>query len=193
MFGQYSPFSWVVAGFAGLLTLALYHFVLGYGRSLKVRAKIDARLLGSSPGVDPLAKVFEGKRTFLNDLILPSNPTVNGKTFVDCEIVGPANIFLQVGNAINDVAYSNIDGVVLDGVTPFNNGFIFRNCAFRGCTFHRVTLFFTPTEASANAHVEWVNWITPMPAQQSLALDSPKEIEGPTSQKTKSTARKAQQ
>ncbi|WP_212525631.1 hypothetical protein [Actibacterium sp. MT2.3-13A] len=169
MFADYAPLSWVVSGFAGLLAYVIAVAIYGYGSSKVVRAKYDSKFMLETGGVDPMSRVFEDKRIFLNDFILPSSPFVDGKTFVDCDIVGPANIFLQVDNAINNIKPGIIvDAVVLDGETPFNNGFIFRNCTFRGCRFHRVTLFFAPDEALANSHLKWLNWITEMPRQEAL-------------------------
>lgn len=177
VFSEYSPLSWVVAGFAGLFIYALCVALYGFGQSRSVRSKYDARFMAETGGVDPLSKVFEGKRIFLNDFILPSNPFVNGKTFVDCEIVGPANMFLAMGNAINDIRPGLVDAVVLSGDRQFHNGFNFFNCTFRGCTFHRVTLFFTAQEYVINAGVDWLNWISPIPAQRQLELGQTSQIE----------------
>lgn len=183
VFSDYAPLSWVAAGFVGLLVYAVAVFVYGTGQQRSVRARYDAKFMKETGGVDPMAKVFENNRIFLNDFILPSSPTVDGKTFVDCDIVGPANMFLEADNAINNIKPGAVDAVSLDGKTPFHNGFIFRNCTFRGCTFHRVTLFFTPHEALQNAHLEWLNWITEMPRQDALpGVEDTKSIEDQSSQ-----------
>jgi hypothetical protein len=187
VFSQYAPLSWVAAGFAGLLSYAVGIAVYGYGRRLIVRARYDAKFLAESGGIDPLAKVFEGKRIFLNDFILPSNPIVMDKTFVDCEIVGPANIWLASENAINDVRPGLVDAVALSGEKYFNNGFSFRNCTFRSCTFHRVTIFFSPHEVNANAKLDWLNWISPFPQQRELLTEEPSKIEDLTRQLNEDT------
>src|SRR5271166_564449 len=38
--------------------------------------------------------MFQETRVNVNDLILPFHRTVIGKTFIDCDIVGPANVSL---------------------------------------------------------------------------------------------------
>lgn len=167
---EYAPLSWVVAGFVGLLAYAVAVALYGYGQSRAVRARYDSKFLAETGGVDPLAKVFEGKRIYLNDFILPSNPFVDGKTFVECEIVGPANIFFQINNAVNNVRPGMVDAVALADGGQFYNGFTFRNCTFRGCTFHRVTLFLTAEEARQIQHLTWMNWISEIPAQKALAV-----------------------
>jgi hypothetical protein len=188
IFAEYAPLSWVVAGFTGFIGFAIGTALLGYGRSLSVRSRYDAKFMQETGGVDPLAKVFEGKRIFLNDFVLPSNPTVDGKNFVDCEIVGPANIFLAGNNGINDVRPALVDAVALSGERDFYNGFTFQNCSFRNCTFHRVTLFFKPDEVSQIQHLKWLNWITPLPQQDLLpGTEKPTAIEDQSDQSQSET------
>lgn len=187
MFSAYAPLSWVVIGFCGILLYALAVFLLGMGRTWQVRAKYDAKFMQETGGVDPLSKVFEGKRIYLNDFILPSNPLVDGKTFVDCEIVGPANIFLSINNNINDIRSPRVDAVALSGLKDFLNGYVFQNCSFRNCTFHRVTLFFKPEEVRDIQHLLWLNWISPLPAQGQLDFNSPTAIEDQSSQSNPGT------
>jgi hypothetical protein len=183
MFSQYAPFSWVAAGFAGLLLYAFIVWLIGVGRSKLVRSKYDARFMQETGGVDPLARVFEGKRIYLNDFVLPSNAQVIGKTFVDCEIVGPANMYFEFDNSVDDVQPGLVDAVALSGERQFFNGVLFRNCKFRGCTFHRVTLFFEPKEALRISRLDWLNWISPMPPSDLLTdQEKPSLIEDQSDQ-----------
>ncbi len=178
MFAEYAPLSWVMAGFAGLFVYALCVAIYGFGQGRRVRAKYDAKFMQESGGVDPLAKVFEDKRIFLNNFVLPSNPVVEGKTFVGCEIVGPANLYLQDNNRIDEIKPILVDAVALTGEKHFYNGFVLNNCTFRNCTFHRVTLFFKPDEVKPNLHLGWLNWISPLPLQASLpGVQPPSQIE----------------
>jgi len=188
VFSEYAPLSWVVAGFAGLLLYAIAVFIYGTGQQRSVRSRYDARFMEKTGGVDPLAKVFEGKRIYLNDFVLPSKPVVIGKTFVDCEIVGPTNMYFEVGNAVDSVQPGTVDAVALSGKRQFFNGVLFRDCKFRGCTFHRITLFFEPHEALEIQHLEWLNWISPLPDQTALSgLDKPSRIEDQSDQSQKET------
>lgn len=173
VFAEYAPLSWVVAGFAGLILYALAVALYGIGMRSSVRSRYDAKFMQSSGGVDPLAKVFEGKRIFLNDFVLPSNPVVDGKNFVDCEIVGPANAYMEDNNNINDVRLGLVDAVALSGERLFYNGYLFRNCTFRNCTFHRITLFIKPEEVPRIQNLDWLNWISPLPLQPELPGTEP--------------------
>jgi hypothetical protein len=164
VFSKYAPLSWVACGFGGLLIYAIAVALMGLGRCYSVRSKYDARFMQETGGIDPLAKVFEGKRIYLNDLVLPSNTRVMEKTFVGCEIVGPANIYLERNNNINRNNSGNIDAVVLSGLRQFSNGITFADCVFKDCSFHRVTVFMNPDEVEHGLTIPWwLNWITPMP------------------------------
>lgn len=193
MFSEYAPFSWVVAGFAGLLLYAIAVFIYGTGQQRSVRSRYDARFMQETGGVDPLARVFQGKRIYLNDFVLPSQPQVIGKTFVDCEIVGPANMYFEFDNSVDDVQPGLVDAVALSGERQFFNGVLFRNCKFRGCTFHRVTLFFQPKEALRIEGLNWLNWISPMPPADLLTeQDKPSLIEDRSDQSPPETGEETQ-
>jgi len=188
VFSEYAPLSWVIAGFAGLLLYAVAVFFYGTGQQRSVRSRYDSRFMQETGGVDPLAKVFEGKRIYLNDFVLPSQPHVIGKTFVDCEIVGPTNMYFEAGNAADNVQSNSVDAVALSGQRQFFNGVLFRDCKFRGCTFHRITLFFEPHEALTIQHLEWLNWISPLPDQSTLpGLEKPSRIEDQSDQSPQET------
>lgn len=122
---------------------------------------------------NPLETTFERKRIYVDDLVLPSHPLIDGKTFVDCDIIGPANIYFSYGNNIPTLRPPNIDMVCLDPAKTFFNGFAFSNCIFRNCSFQRITGF-----VSTDTYVLWrdnpnVNWISPPPTDAMIAKRQP--------------------
>lgn len=172
IFVAYSPVSWVLAGFLGMLAVALAYLLLGMGRTRWVRAAYNRRMLARGGGaVDPMGKSFEGKRIFLNEFVLPSNVHVQGKIFIDCEIIGPANVFLMAGNNVKDGKSPKCDAVVLAAGRDFFNGYIFNDCTFRGCSLQRITLFVTEAEYPLVKDLNWLNWITPPPAQTQIPFN----------------------
>lgn len=183
VFSEYAPLSWVVAGFLGLMVYVFAVYINGTGRLRSVRSRYDANFMAKTGGVDPLAKVFEDKRIFLNDFVLPSHAYVEDKTFVNCEIVGPANMYFEFGNGVDNVKPHPVDAVALNGENPFSNGIVFRNCRFRGCTFHRITIFLHPTELETAKSADWLNWISPMPHHHQLpGAETPSQIEDQSDQ-----------
>ena len=166
VFEEYAPLSWVVAGFMGSVCAAIIYGVAAWGRSRWVRASYDARMLAQGGAVDPLEKTFERKRIYLNEFCLPSHPFIEGKAFIDCELIGPANIIFVSGNNIMDAKYPVVDAIYMkEGARP-NNGYVFKDCIFRSCNFSRVTFLVQHEETNMFSNFSFVNWLTESPSDQ---------------------------
>lgn len=164
MFSDYAPFSWVAAGFVGFAVCALCYFLFGIAYSRWIRARYDRQHLSRSSNVaNPMEQTYERKRIFINDFCLPSQPFVHDKTFIDCEIVGPANIILVDGNRVDEPRLPICDAVALSQDASPNNAYAFTNCTFRKCSFQRVTFFITQRELAGASKIEWLNWVSPLP------------------------------
>ncbi|UJQ93741.1 hypothetical protein [Mariluticola halotolerans] len=113
----------------------------------------------SHPAVNPLDETFSNERIFLNDFVLPSRPAIEKKNFMNCEIVGPANIILAFGTTIHDIKGGRLEAVRMDMNVSNFSGYVFRECVFRGCSFHRITLFIPDNEFPqyvGNQNLEWL-------------------------------------
>lgn len=183
VFSEYAPFSWVAAGFLGIIIWATAYLLWQVGYKIRVATAYNAKFLNTGLKINPLNKTFEDQRIFLNDFALPSHPLIEGKTFINCEIIGPANMYWNYGNRGDDTKLPIIDAVCLNPQKKFFNGFVFNNCIFRGCSFQRITLFVNPEEFAtfhSNNNLNWIgitlhdvqNILTAQ-SQQSLPLTEP--------------------
>jgi hypothetical protein len=118
--------------------------------------------------ITPLDLTFERKRILVNDFVLPSHPFIDGKTFIDCDIVGPACIYFSSNNQANPIRPPKVDAVWLEPGAKFNNGFIFTNCIFRNCSFQRITIFASVENFHAWKDLDSVNWISIPPTEADL-------------------------
>jgi hypothetical protein len=178
IFSQYAPLSWVVAGFCGVLAWVIIRVIWNWAYQISVRAEYDAKFIEHGGNFNPLDSTFERKRIFVNDFVLPSHPYIENKTFIDCDIIGPANLYFYVGNQMSPVKPPPIDAVCLDPTKKFSNGFLFSNCIFRNCSFQRITLF-----VSQPTYEDWknnplFNWISPPPPPPLPLPETPQPIEG---------------
>jgi len=193
-FERFAPLSWVAAGFLGLLIASGSYALAAKAFARRIRTKYDARMLASGGAIDPLEKTFERKRIYLNEFCLPSHPFIEDKSFIDCEIIGPANMLFVAGNSIMQGKYPICDAVYLSPNSVPNNVYLFKDCIFRGCNFSRVTYFVANEETEMFKDYNLVRWITNSPYDQlQLPLAPPTTSEGildnlPT--KTKSTRRR---
>ena len=160
LFAEYSPLSWVAAGFAGLFLGAFIFALIAWARSKWVRARYDAKMIAGGSYVDPMAKTYEDRRIFLNEFCLPSHPLIEKKTFINCQIIGPANIVLETGNNVQDATYPISDAVLMKPDHKLFNAVIVRNCIFRQCSFQRVTFLVPAAEYEAARNWHLFNWIT---------------------------------
>ena len=118
----YSPFSWIATGILGHWLLprhfssyrrphacafahALTHEVWR-GRRRSIRSK----------------RLSSTDASTLNDFVLPSLTAIARKTFIDCEIVGPANLYWWRGNGATDLVGPQMDAVYLEPSRKFLNG-----------------------------------------------------------------------
>jgi len=162
IFSAYAPLSWVVAGFAGAFVWTMIRLLWSIAQRVRVRVRYDAAFLARGGNFNPLDLTFERKRIYLN-------PLVENKTFIDCDLIGPANIYLQFGNSVPSVREPKVDGVWLHPTAQFSNGFIFRNCIFRNCSFQRITMY-----AGIENYEQWkdntfINWIGVAPTRELVA------------------------
>ncbi|MBL4757654.1 MAG: hypothetical protein JKY32_08455, partial [Rhizobiales bacterium] len=113
LFKEYEPFSWVVAGFVGVAIVVLLTLLWRLGFLLLTKAQFTKLFIDKHPNVDPMKDTFENQRIFLNEIVLPTDPWIENKTFINCDIIGPANIFFGVGVTMTETRGPNIDVVYL--------------------------------------------------------------------------------
>jgi hypothetical protein len=160
MFQQYAPLSWVFAGFAGLSLSVLCFATYSWAYLRIIRARYDSRLYERSGFVDPMAKTFENRRIHLSDFVLPSTPLIAGKAFINCEIIGPANLLFRVGNSVAEQKLPFVDGWLLrPDVKNFYNCIVIDSCTFRECSFKLCTLVLMEPEYQNFSHLDWINWL----------------------------------
>jgi hypothetical protein len=159
IFSAYAPLSWVLAGMIGFLLFCLGFTLYAVAKHKVVRSRYDAKALEAGGGANPLERTFQKKRIFLNQFCMPSNPYVHDKTFIDCEIIGPANIYLAGNNNISDVLLPKCDAVVLSQPVMPLNAYGFTSCTFQRCSFQRVTFLVSRKEYDMSKGQWWLNWI----------------------------------
>ena len=80
----------------------------------------------------------------------------------------PANVILLFGNSVTDHNGPACDAMVIAPGADPTNGYGFRNCIFRGCSFQRVTLMFSAEEYHSSAkEIGWFLWTSILPDQKS--------------------------
>lgn len=182
---QHAPASWVLAGFAGLLCMAIVYALAGWGRGVWVTANIRNRFYRQSDRFNPLDTIFQRQRIDITDLCNPMEQVVKGKKFLDCEMIGPANIlflYSAPGSAkIIGNNFSKTDAVCIANHVIPQTAVAFVDCDFERCAFYNVVLLVRDENVDgANSQITGLHWITPQqaaPPQASIAaLPAPAKV-----------------
>ena len=113
--------AWGPAGIGAAGLLAALAAWVGLAWASRLRGDAQLRLANATAiekwkeqvdTVNPLAKEFHTKRVKLSDLMHPVTSRVKGKRFIDCQIMGPANLLIIDNVTITGVGFANCDVVV---------------------------------------------------------------------------------
>ena len=164
---------------SGLLGFAVASFGLAQAARWKLyrlESKHRARLMGDSSLFDPMARVYENKRLYLRDLAPLGRRQVRGKTFINCEIIGPgtAVLLLQSDSTKPPHAFKgnntfDVDCIEIDHAVESYLAIAFWDCDFTDCNFYHMSLLFLTRQNDT------LHWITKdsrqalLPAEQELA------------------------
>ena len=135
------PIGWVLAFFAGLiltlLMMWLYEVVASRGDMRKA-----VRAVANRPsGVNILAPEFRDQRIgvsdFFNVFLLPNA----GKTFTNCEMIGPGDVLLRNTTMLAPMRFHDCQFVLVRPDRPISSVAVFDNCRFLGGAFVKCTFF----------------------------------------------------
>jgi len=166
VFQTYSPFSWVISGMVGGLVVALALWAAAYASDRRVIRDIRARHQNKSNSANPLETSFRKERINIQDLLPPYDNKITGKTFIECELIGPANVFIlqsQGGKTFitNCKLQLSVAAVVKDN-SQFSSSVIFVDCSITQCTFVNVVLMVHEHIAADTAQrIQGILWVTP--------------------------------
>jgi hypothetical protein len=164
----YGYVAWATIALLAALVIVIARWLIIWGTRVRINNRYDERMLSGGADFNPLDKTFVSKRIFVNDFALPSHPHIEGKVFIDCDIIGPANLYWFQNNNAQPIRAPVVDVVILEPGKLFNSGFIMRDCIFTNCSFQRITVF-----AGAHYYEVWkdnpnVNFISCPPRQPEL-------------------------
>lgn len=166
---QYAPASWVVAGLLSAFLTAVVILMVVIGREKLQRIRFHNSVFSASQ-INPLDVIFNGRRIRVVDLAPPIGPFIDGRTFIDCEIIGPANVMFDQCHFQN-CGGEIVDGIVIKSSFQPRNGFGFRGCTFTRCRFYLMTFMVPePDFQFFLRNHSGLNWITERPDQPSLPI-----------------------
>jgi hypothetical protein len=137
---KYGPIAWASAGIASYLLL-----VCGYWIYAKARGSLAATKFSEGRDklstINPLQGVFANQRIRLSDFYNTFFQATKNAKFTDCELLGPAAIYLFGSTKLEHAFFSNCEAVLLKNNTTVVGATVFDSCIFERCKFFGVTFF----------------------------------------------------
>jgi hypothetical protein len=162
----YAPFSWGLAFLLGVLFLSVVFLAINKAREVLLRITISRAYYSSHvTTMNVLESTFQRERININDFVHPFHRIVKGKTFIDCEIIGPANVIFQStprgGSAMSKCDLDGSRAVVIKEHIPVPFSIVLLDCTFLRCTIFGLTIFATEAARPVFAEMPEEFWLTP--------------------------------
>lgn len=146
---QFGVFGWWVAALLGALVTALFCLAIATVRYAWIHASSRREWAERVDDFNPLDKDFKNKRIKIQDLMHPISKRISGKRFYDCELIGPANVFLHKDIDLFKNGFFECSFVVLwpdaDGRLGTTNAVILDNIEFHGGAIWGATILVPPS------------------------------------------------
>lgn len=175
---SYGPIGWVGAGFIGLIIGVFAIKALTAIKIAMININITKKFYENGDKINPLDKHFLNIRIHLRDLLPPGPGIIEGKTFENCELIGPLNIF-PFQCAISGNLYTAVDYIVVDNQKAIDgkilNSAIFKDCRFLNCKIFFVSFLVMENSFEVFDATGGCNWITGTPRdkeQLSLGIEN---------------------
>lgn len=148
LINQFGFFGWWISGLCGALLTALVLSALAWARYAWVHARTRQRWEERVDGFNPLDRDFKSKRLLVSDLMHPLSRRIEGKRLYDCELIGPANIFLFRDISFHGTSFVDCVVIVLwperDGNLHTGNAVIMEKSEMHGGAVWGATLLIPP-------------------------------------------------
>ncbi len=175
----YGPIGWLICGAMGVLVTATISVLIAWARHMFINASIQKKFYQTADRINPMQSHFLRNRIKLEDLLPPGIGWVEGKTFEDCDLVGPLNI-LTIDVTMHGNFFESVDHIEIAADTLYNikNARVFKDCTFRKCRFYNVSFLINEVNYDNVTSIGGANWITPKPKRllPPSPLDDPHKV-----------------
>lgn len=161
---QFGWFGWWAAALTGALVAALILLFMALLRQSWIKASaIRSWSQNKGDAINPLDREFIRRRINLLDLVSPINNAIIGKRFIDCELLGPANLLMS-RSTITDNSFARHDIVLMDTNSRVSNAILLEDCVITGCMLNQLTLLIWDSAVPHSLLDPSANWITVRPS-----------------------------
>ena len=152
-FQQLPPLYWGSCFFAGLILVSFFRLLNAATDQRKSMAKYAERHAQSS-SINPLAKDFEDQQLNAHDFYHPYFQPRRNLVFRNCELFGPANLFINGDISFRTGCFFHeCTAVIVKNNQSLTSAVFLRDVTFTDCNFYRLSILMTAHDAKALKHI----------------------------------------
>lgn len=159
-------YGWYVAFIAGtivffasmLSSTLLFNTYIKYQNMLQERKKDELRKLWADKEdrINVMERSFTRKRINLVNFVDPITNDICDKSFINCDIIGPVNLFVGDNCTLKGNNLFGVDVVFIKEGATVRNAVHLKNITFDGCRVNLVTFVFTENMRSNVKELSYV-------------------------------------
>lgn len=157
----YVPLAWIGGGLLGGMLFLIGAAAWSVARVNVARLEYLADRKNLPEAINPLDETFNRKRIQVESLRSQFNEPLDGKTFVDCELCGPAVIALLGSVSLSGIAIGNCEFVRVRNGAGIVNAIPFRNLTVNRGKMTGLTILVPEGAVKiVDAGVRNIHWVT---------------------------------
>lgn len=156
---SYGLFGWLSVALLVFLVLSLALLAIGSARYQMALAKATVRWSEVLDNVNPLENEFTRKRIKLADFVNPTTSLIKGKTFTDCELVGPGVIVSAGTTNMYGAGFRNCNFLAIRDDRPVAGAIFLDDVRITGGFLENLTIFMQPqvVQGMRNSNMPFLN------------------------------------
>lgn len=135
----------LISGLVLWMGLALAKGVRSKAALRRAEAMVIEKWKDQVDTFNPLHRELNTVRFRLEDLAHPFTRRIENKRLIDCDMLGPANLFLSHNCSFEDLTFMSCDLVVTRQSVRILNVIVIEDVKIIGGTIHRATIFVHPS------------------------------------------------
>ncbi|CDY78308.1 hypothetical protein BGLT_01180 [Caballeronia glathei] len=163
---RYGKAAWIFSALLGGLIFAICFRLWVSSVSQLQEIRLRRRFETAPSVVNPLEPVFRKSRISFKDFESPIRGLQKEKTFIECELIGPALIVLSGHTYLNNSSFVDCDFIRLRKAPKLKvfNGIEFENVTFQNCIICKITFLVPPNvvgalQATVKGDINWISEI----------------------------------
>lgn len=141
---QFGAVGWVFSGLIAAVITSLVVLMAVIIRVQWIKGRAINKWFEEVDDFNPMDEQFHKKRISIRHLEDPAAAKIDGKTFVNCDLIGPANIVFLEGSNLSHTGFYNCDIVPVKEDVPIQNAIGFSNVTITRSRIIRATILVPP-------------------------------------------------